>query len=58
VELKAVKELLPVNEAQLSTYMKLFKTPKGIFINFNCVNLFKQGQRTFVNELFRKLPEG
>ena len=58
VELKAVAELLPVNDAQLLTYMKLLKSPKGILINFNCVNLFKQGQKTFVNELFRKLPEG
>lgn len=57
VELKSVAELLPVNEAQLLTYMKLLKAPKGILINFNCVNLFKQGQKTFVDELFRNLPE-
>lgn len=57
IELKAVAELLPVNEAQLMTYMKLLKAPKGILINFNCINLFKQGQKTFVNELFRNLPE-
>ncbi|MCB1023844.1 MAG: GxxExxY protein [Acidobacteria bacterium] len=57
VELKAVAELLPVNEAQLMTYMRLLKAPKGILINFNCINVFKQGQKTFVNELFRNLPE-
>ncbi len=57
VELKAVAELLPVNEAQLMTYMNLLRAPKGILINFNCVNIFKQGQKTIVNELFRKLPE-
>lgn len=57
VELKAIAELLPVNEAQILTYMKLLNAPKGMLINFNCVNLFKQGQKTFVNELFRNLPE-
>ncbi len=57
VELKAVAELTPINEAQLLTYMKLLKSPKGILINFNCINLFKNGQKTFVNELFRDLPE-
>ncbi len=39
------------------TYMKLLKAPKGLLINFNCVNLFKEGQKTFVNEYFRALPE-
>lgn len=49
VELKSVSELTPLNEAQLLTYMKLLKSPKGILINFNCINLFKEGQKTFVN---------
>jgi GxxExxY protein len=57
VELKAVDALAPVHEAQILTYMKLLHKPKGILINFNCANLFKEGQRTFVNELFRKLPD-
>ena len=57
VELKAVSSIAPVNEAQLLTYMKLLKAPKGILINFNCVNLYKDGQKTFVNEFFRNLPE-
>jgi hypothetical protein len=26
-------------------------------INFNCSNIFKEGQKTLVNEYFRKLPE-
>lgn len=58
VELKAVDALAPVHEAQLLTYMKLLEKPKGILINFTCANLFKEGQRTFVNELFRVLPDG
>lgn len=57
VELKAVDAIAPVHEAQLLTYMKLLNAPKGILINFNCINLFKDGQKTFVNEIFRNLPE-
>ena len=57
VELKAVDMVAPVHEAQLLTYMKLLEKPKGILINFNCANLFKEGQRTFVNEFFRQLPD-
>ena len=57
VELKTVEELLPIHEAQLLTYLKLLKKPKGILINFNCMNIFKEGQLTFVTEHFRNLPE-
>lgn len=57
VELKSVSELIPIHTAQLMTYMKLLNAPKGILINFNCINLYKQGQKTFVNEFFRDLPE-
>jgi GxxExxY protein len=57
VELKAVNEMTNVFEAQLLTYMKLLKSPKGILINFNCSNIFKQGQKTYVNEYFNLLPK-
>jgi GxxExxY protein len=57
VELKAVKEHANIFEAKLLTYMKLLKAPKGILINFNCENIFRDGQRTFVNEYYRTLPE-
>jgi GxxExxY protein len=57
VEIKAVDAIAPFFEAQLLTYMKLLKKPKGILINFNCANLFKEGQKTYVNEFFRELPE-
>jgi len=56
VELKSVHEIVPAHEAQLLSYMKLLRCPKGILINFNCFNLFKEGQRTFVNEYLRILP--
>lgn len=57
VELKSVKQIDPIHEAQLLTYMKLLKAPKGILINFNCTNIFKNGQKTFVNEFFRELRD-
>ena len=57
VELKAVENLIPIHEAQLFTYMKLLNAPKGLLINFNSTNIFKYGQRTFVNELFRTLKD-
>lgn len=56
VELKAVQEMSSIFESQLLTYMKLLKPPKGLIINFNCANIFHEGQKTFVNEYFKKLP--
>ena len=56
VELKATEGMLPVHEAQLLTYMKLLQKPKGILINFNCTNIFKEGQKTLVNEYYANLP--
>lgn len=55
VELKAVDEILPIHEAQLLTYMKLLKVPMGLLLNFNCVNIFSDGQKTYVNEFYRTL---
>jgi GxxExxY protein len=57
VELKAVEYILPVHRAQILTYMQLLKAPKGLLINFNVSNIYHEGQQTFVNELFRALPE-
>ncbi|MCV2484234.1 GxxExxY protein [Flavobacterium sp. SH_e] len=57
IELKATSEISLIHEAQLMTYMKLLKAPKGIIINFNCFNIFKEGQKTFVNEYFKLLPK-
>ena len=55
-ELKAVDAVLPIHEAFLITYMNLLEKPKGIMINFNCVNIFKEGQKTYVNKFYRDLP--
>jgi GxxExxY protein len=57
IELKSVEIIKPIFQAQLLTYMKLLEAPKGILINFNCKNIFKEGQQTFVNEYFKLLPE-
>ena len=58
VEIKAVDSLLPIHESQLLTCLKLLQKPKGILINFNCTNIFKEGQKTLVTELFAKLSKG
>lgn len=57
VELKAQEGLLPIHDAVLLSYMHMLQKPKGILINFHCVNIFKNGQRTLVNNLFSLLPE-
>jgi GxxExxY protein len=44
VELKVVKELAPIHEAQLMTYMKLTNCKVGLLINFNVLKL-KDGIR-------------
>ncbi len=58
VELKTVETLLPIHEAQLLTYLKLLEKPKGLLINFNCTNIYKEGQKTFVTKQFKELPTG
>jgi len=55
VEIKAVEYILPVHEAQLFTYMKLMEAPEGLLINFNVSHLYREGQKTYVNELYRNL---
>jgi len=49
VELKAVKEMLPVFEAQVMSYLVLSNLPLGLLVNFN-VPLLKDGiQRIRLN---------
>ena len=57
VELKAQEGFLPIHDAILLSYMQMLQKPKGILINFHCVNIFKEGQRTLVNNLFTMLPD-
>ncbi len=55
VEFKAVENILPIHVAQLLTYMKLLKLPLGLMINFNCLHIFSEGQKTYVNELYEHI---
>lgn len=57
VELKSVESILPIHEAQLLTYMKILKIPIGLMINFNVTNIYKEGQKTYVNEYYKMLEE-
>lgn len=57
IEIKAVSALTSLHEAQLLTYLKLMKKPKGILINFNCNNIFYEGQKTLVNEYYFELEK-
>jgi GxxExxY protein len=55
VEVKAQKEILPVHEAQILTYMNILQVPKGVIYNFFSYNLYRDGQKTFVNHHFEFL---
>jgi GxxExxY protein len=57
VELKAVEKVLPIHEAQILTYMKLLQVPIGLLLNFNVTHVFKEGQKTYVNERYRYLED-
>ena len=48
VELKAVRELLPIHEAQLLSYLKLSRKKIGLLINFHVLRL-KDGIKRMAN---------
>lgn len=54
VEEKAVEIMIPLYKAQLLSYLKLTGKPKGLLINFNCVNI-KEQLVSIVTEEFAKL---
>jgi GxxExxY protein len=58
VEIKAIDYIQPIHCSQLLTYLRLMEKPKGILLNFNCTNIYKEGQKTIVTDLFAKLPKG
>ena len=49
IELKSVKELLPVYTAQIITYLKISNTSKGLLMNFNVAKLI-DGVKRISNE--------
>ncbi|MEX6686000.1 GxxExxY protein [Danxiaibacter flavus] len=55
LEFKAVEKIIPVYEAQIMTYMRLLRSPMGLLINFNCHNIYREGQKTYVNEFYQQL---
>ena len=55
VEIKACEKILPIHMAQIMTYMKLLKAPKGIIYNFNSENIYNSGYKSIVNEYFNQL---
>ena len=50
VEIKSVKEIIPIHEAQLLSYLKLSGRQVGLLINFNVLHL-KDGIKRLVNQL-------
>jgi len=50
VELKTVEKILPIHEAQLLTYLKLYHRPVGLLVNFNVPVLLKGGVKRIVNQ--------
>jgi GxxExxY protein len=48
VELKAIKEIEPIHQAQLLTYLKLSHKTHGLLLNFN-VPMMKQGITRLIN---------
>ena len=55
IEIKSVKEFHDIHKAQVLNYMNLLKVPKGILVNFNVTNIFKEGHQTFVNKYYEQL---
>ena len=55
LELKAIETTLPIHDAQILTYKKILEAPKGLLINFNCLNLIKEGKKSFVNSFYSDL---
>lgn len=55
-ELKSSSGLTSIDQAQLLSHMNIAKMPKGLLINFNCLNIVKEGLIPLVNHLFEELP--
>lgn len=37
--------------------MKLIEAPQGLILNFNCVNIFSEVQKKFINDFYRFLED-
>jgi GxxExxY protein len=56
-ELKSTDAIAQVHQFITLTYMRFLEKAKGVIINFNVTNIFKDGQKTLVNDLYAKLPK-
>lgn len=50
VEIKAVERIIPVHEAQLLSYLKLYNKKVGLLLNLH-VTVLKSGIKRIVNNL-------
>ena len=57
LELKATDKILPIHVAKLMSYTKLLDVSIGLMINFNVLNIYNEGQKTYVNESYRRLED-
>jgi len=57
LEIKSVEEVAPIHIAKLINYMNLLESPKGLMINFNVESLYYDGQKTYVNEFYKSIPD-
>ncbi|WP_020538196.1 GxxExxY protein [Lewinella cohaerens] len=57
IELKAIEKILPIHKAQLMTYLRLLELPEGLMLNFYVTHLYKEGQKTYVTQSYRNLPD-
>lgn len=56
VELKTVKQLHPIHQAQTLSYMRLLNSPKGMIINFFCEKITDKAIH-LANDIFEELPK-
>ncbi len=55
VELKAVKEILPIHRVQALNYINVLGLPKALILNFNTTNIATQGTISIVNKVYAEL---
>ena len=53
VEIKVVEDITPIHISEILTYMAMLELPIGLFLNFDCSNIKRIGQKTFTNEFYK-----
>ena len=57
VENKSTNGFSPIDQAQLLSYMNILEKPKGLLINYNVLNITKEGLIPLVNKYFERLKD-